>query len=166
MLGLGNSLFHVWGGKQEALLTRNDIRALGMSVSTGAMGLAIGVVLASWILLYGLLAAIALMAVLATHNTDTILDESPDSEVDVPRNARWTWCAALLLMVFVCLRSYLGEALSADLTKGASMILLIGGIAMLGKGLDGWVAKGIGLWLTLLLALAGNTHNAGWRGNY
>ena len=29
LLGLGNSMFHVWGGKLTAMLTGNDIRALG-----------------------------------------------------------------------------------------------------------------------------------------
>ena len=42
LLGIGNSLFHVWGGKQVAVNTGNDIRALGVFVSTGAFGLAVG----------------------------------------------------------------------------------------------------------------------------
>ena len=47
-LGLGNSLFHVWGGKKVAVVTGNDPRALGLFVSTGAFGLAVGVVLHVW----------------------------------------------------------------------------------------------------------------------
>ena len=43
-LGMGNSLFHVWGGKQVAVRTNNDIRALGVFVSTGAFGLAVSMV--------------------------------------------------------------------------------------------------------------------------
>ena len=42
LLGMGNSLFHVWGGKQVAVRTGNDMRALGTFVSTGAFGLALG----------------------------------------------------------------------------------------------------------------------------
>ena len=42
LLGIGNSLFHVWGGKETAVRTGNDIRALGVFVSTGAFGLAVG----------------------------------------------------------------------------------------------------------------------------
>ena len=52
VLGIGNSLFHVWGGKQIAVKTGNDIRALGVFVSTGVFGLAVGAVFASWMLLY------------------------------------------------------------------------------------------------------------------
>ena len=42
LLGAGNSLFHVWGGKQTVIKTGNDIRALGVFVSTGVLGLAVG----------------------------------------------------------------------------------------------------------------------------
>ena len=63
LLGLGNSLFHVWGGKEVARQTGNDIRALGVFVSTGAFGLAVGAVFASWGLLYLLLLFICLLSV-------------------------------------------------------------------------------------------------------
>ena len=57
LLGAGNSLFHVWGGKQTVVKTGNDIRALGVFVSTGVLGLAVGLICRSWALLYGLLLA-------------------------------------------------------------------------------------------------------------
>ena len=60
LLGVGNSLFHVWGGKQTVVMTGNDIRALGVFVSTGVLGLAIGLICRSWPLLYGLLLRIVL----------------------------------------------------------------------------------------------------------
>ena len=63
LLGIGNSLFHVWGGKQVAVNTGNDIRALGVFVSTGAFGLAVGGVLASWSLLYVFLLSICVLAI-------------------------------------------------------------------------------------------------------
>ena len=57
LLGAGNSFFHVWGGKQTVVKTGNDIRALGVFVSTGVLGLAVGLICRSWALLYGLLLA-------------------------------------------------------------------------------------------------------------
>ena len=63
LLGAGNSFFHVWGGKQTVVMTGNDIRALGVFVSTGALGLAVGFVCRSWTLLYGLLLAIVAVAI-------------------------------------------------------------------------------------------------------
>lgn len=155
LLGMGNSLFHVWGGKRVACITRNDIRALGMFVATGAMGLAIGVVFASWWLLCGLLLAITLATWAVIRILGDIPDDNPDPEVNTLGKSWWTWGAVLLLMGFVCLRALLGECLTVGLAKGSEMILLIGGLVMLGKALGGWVAKGIGPWLTLVLALAG-----------
>ncbi len=61
LLGAGNSLFHVWGGKVVAVATGNDMRALGVFVSTGAFGLAVAAVCCSLPLLYVLLAAIGMM---------------------------------------------------------------------------------------------------------
>lgn len=155
LLGLGNSLFHVWGGRRVALLTRNDIRALGMYVATGAMGLAIGMAFASWWLLYGLLTAVALTAVVASTNELEMERTEDIDQKGIPTDRWWAWGAVLLLMAFVCLRSYLGESLTEGVPKGSCMILLIGGVAMLGKAVGGWVAKGIGLWTTFVGALAG-----------
>ena len=67
MLGMGNSLFHVWGGKQVAITTRNDIRALGMFVSTGVLGLSLGYVFFSWTMLCLFLLAISVLAVAYLH---------------------------------------------------------------------------------------------------
>ena len=63
LLGAGNSLFHVWGGKQMVVKTGNDIRALGVFVSTGVLGLAIGLICRSWMLLYGMLLAYVAVAI-------------------------------------------------------------------------------------------------------
>ena len=56
VIGAGNSLFHVWGGKQTAVETDNDMRPLGIFVATGGMGLVIGILFHSWPLLATLLA--------------------------------------------------------------------------------------------------------------
>lgn len=42
LLGMGNSLFHVFGGKFVTESTANDPRHLGFFVSSGALGLALG----------------------------------------------------------------------------------------------------------------------------
>ena len=69
LLGVGNSLFHVWGGRQVAVGTGNNIRALGVFVATGALGLSLGMVFFSWPLLYLLLISFCLLAV-ACLNAD------------------------------------------------------------------------------------------------
>jgi len=62
LLGIGNSLFHVWGGKETAVKTGNDMRALGVFVATGVMGLTIGFLYYSWMLLILLLLLVCMMA--------------------------------------------------------------------------------------------------------
>lgn len=155
LLGMGNSLFHVWGGKRVACLTDNDIRTLGVYVATGAMGLAIGFVFASWWLLYAMLFALALSALAAIRIAASDSSSRNDSYDHPSVSTWWVWGAALLLMAFVGLRSFLGECLTSQVPKGTGMILLIGAVAMLGKALGGWVAKGVGLWVTLIVALVG-----------
>lgn len=151
MLGLGNSLFHVWGGRQVALITANDMRALGLFVSTGAMGLAVGAVFCSWPLLYMFLLALCLLAAVHVRR-----DSRPSAMAGYSRakggfGLGVVVLAVLALMAFVMLRSFVGETFSADIPKQPkSMLLLIGAVAMLGKMAGGWVARQFGIIKTLL----------------
>lgn len=156
LLGAGNSLFHVWGGKQTAVKTGNDIRALGVFVSTGALGLAVGLVFCSWPLLYGLLLAIVVLAV-AYVRWDGNRGPVPVIPF-VPRNwltpAR-VWMIVVLLMLFVCYRSFAGEVFSKGITKTQTLILVIGFVSMLGKMAGGWIARWMGILRSLAVMLAG-----------
>ena len=169
-LGLGNSLFHVWGGKMVAATTGNDPRALGLFVSTGAFGLAVGMVLHAWWLMYLFLGLIAILSSRPTPSPsvvgkgeDTSLNHvgvqgkcSPPYMGVVRGGVSWlVWFVLLLLMGFVLFRSFLGETLTTGVAKGGAMALLIGGVAMLGKALGGWVAKGFGLLTTFVIAIVG-----------
>ena len=84
LLGAGNSLFHVWGGKQVVIMTDNDIRALGVFVSTGVLGLAIGLICRSWALLYGLLLAYVLVAIVYLRSD--VFSRKDFSRKDFARN--------------------------------------------------------------------------------
>ena len=157
LLGAGNSLFHVWGGKQTVVKTGNDIRALGVFVSTGALGLAVGLVCRSWGLLYGLLLAIVVVSIVYVRNDDG--HHGPDTVVPfISRSCLTTervWLIVVMLMLFVCYRSFAGEVFSKGITKGQTLILVIGLVSMVGKMAGGWIAHGIGVFKTLVLVLAG-----------
>ncbi len=169
-LGFGNSLFHVWGGKTVALATDNDPRALGLFVSTGAFGLAVGVVChASW-LLYVFLALIAFVVALGPLGLVRPLglrslglmgplgSETNGADIACALSNRTTWLlwgALMLLMGFVMFRSFVGETLTAGLAKGGTMTLLIGALAMVGKAGGGWVARSMGLTTAFVIALVG-----------
>ncbi|MCR5456040.1 MAG: hypothetical protein K6F33_13730 [Bacteroidales bacterium] len=135
VLGIGNSLFHVWGGKEVATSTRNDIRALGIFVAPGAFGLAVGAVLASWALLYALSAAICLLSTYQYCNVGNAQDLTDDK----PRPKYWIPIVGGI-MLFVMFRSYVGGNLSANPSHANATILMAGAVAMLGKALGGFVS--------------------------
>ena len=157
LLGAGNSLFHVWGGKQTVVKTGNDIRALGVFVSTGALGLAVGLVCRSWGLLYGLLLAIVVVSVAYVrsddghHGPDTVTPFISRSWLTTER----VWLIVVMLMLFVAYRSFTGEVFSKGITKGLTLILILGLVSMLGKMAGGWIAHRIGVFKSLALVLAG-----------
>lgn len=154
LLGMGNSLFHVWGGKQVAVKTNNDMRALGVFVSTGAFGLAIGFVFFSWPLLYVFLLLICLLAVGVVQEPEVSSQEAEDESLET---RSWSQLFVILavvgLMVAVMLRSFVGEAFSSGITKSSMMVLLIGGLSMLGKMAGGWIARQMGIVKMLVMVL-------------
>lgn len=149
LIGLGNSLFHVWGGKVTAVATGNDARALGTFVATGALGLAVGVLFHSWWLLFAMLAVTTVISVRVmvlsprVRQGARLLDTS---------GATWLcWLVVLLLMGLVMLRSLVGEVFSADIVRGSLTILVIGAVAMAGKMLGGWLVHWMGIVMSFVL---------------
>ena len=148
LLGMGNSLFHVWGGKLTATVTGNDIRALGIFVATGAMGLSVGFLFFSWPLLIAMLLAICLLTGLCLQRSDSQIYDSTQSHPEVEsRDTRHLLptllvvCFIVLLMMAVMLRSFVGETFSAAITKSQAMVLAIAAVAMGGKMAGGFIAR-------------------------
>lgn len=145
LLGIGNSLFHVWGGKETAVKTGNDIRALGVFVATGAFGLSVGVVFSSWALTVILLLLLCLLALLYI-SMDKAGESKPCQSPTMTKKISVAGVAAgvSLIMLFVMFRSFVGELFSGNIHRTAFIILVIGATAMLGKIAGGWLAKGLG----------------------
>ena len=167
LLGAGNSLFHVWGGKQTVVKMGNDMRALGVFVSTGALGLAVGAVFCSWALAAGMLLAFVALGIMYVR-----WDETLDTGEEAPlcsascaqdgvslRVAAMTpvTIGALVVMLMLCVgyRSFAGEVLSSGITKTQGLILVIGLVAMLGKMAGGWIARWMGILKSVMVILAG-----------
>ena len=163
VIGSGNSLFHVWGGKQTVLKDGNDPRALGVFVSTGAFGLAISYVFYSWTLLVGLLIAISVAAM-----TYLSLDRQP-KDYGTARNPQDDGTGgdeispgtAIVILsitgiaIFVFIRSFVGEWFSGSIVKNDLLILVIGAVAMLGKMAGGWMMRHGGLIPSFCVMIAG-----------
>ena len=157
LLGIGNSLFHVWGGKQTAVATGNDIRALGVFVATGALGLCIGYLFFSWPLIIAMMLAISALAYKVYDGTviGTSADKTAEDSQSVamgPLGMGLTVFLIVALMMVVMLRSCITEMFSSDIPKSTAIVLVIGTTAMLGKMAGGWFARNVGV-IKALLAL-------------
>lgn len=164
LLGMGNSLFHVWGGKQVAVTTGNDMRALGTFVSTGAFGLSLGIVFFSWPLTYAALLAICLLSTAYVHldlkarESWGQVHDSGQNQATSPRDSRrfsrmFVWLSLLALMLIVMLRSLMGETFTGEIPKTGALVLLIGILSMLGKMAGGWFARHVGIVKMLVIVV-------------
>ena len=158
LLGLGNSLFHVWGGKTTVLVAGNDMRALGIFVSTGAVGLVVGVTYAGWWLAAGMLLLIALISAFAIRipviNTKCVQGKVVrlnTNRLQLPRTGE-IWLIPILL--FVLIRSFVGESISLNIDKDSTLLFLLAATAMVGKAGGGWVARRWGV-ATSIVACVG-----------
>ena len=160
LLGMGNSLFHVYGGKYVAVATRNDIRALGIFVSTGAVGLAIGLGFHGQILLAVFILALLTLSALHLHHSATVLNSSliPQHSTLINGqcsmfNGQWPLVYLLCLMLVVSGRAFIGESvpslsfvthqlinLSTRQLVNLSMVA-VSVIVMLGKAGGGFLSK-------------------------
>ena len=149
-------------------MTGNDIRALGVFVSTGVLGLAVGLICRSWALLYGLLLAYVAVGIvyLMSENSLAADQTTPGPSYSggektqygnlIPLSTfHFPLILLLTLMLFVCCRSFVGEVFSREITKTQDLILLIAVGSMLGKMAGGWIARWIGIWRSLAVILAG-----------
>lgn len=167
LLGIGNSLFHVWGGKETAFRTGNDIRALGVFVSTGAFGLAVGSVFLSRALMFGLLLGICILA-LAYLRIDTA-KPIVTTEVDIESKLYpkpLVWAVLILIMLIVAGRSFTGESFTKVIDKTPMVVLLIGALTMMGKMAGGWLVKWMGMVTSIILLLVGVTICIAAKGNH
>lgn len=169
VLGLGNSAFHVWAGRLTTLRTNNDIRWLGVFVSTGAVGLSLGTLLASWSLAWVLVIGICAFTMLYLYGerrvSQAVSDEyeplhriinrslGDKSFVSVNTGVALVCIMVVALMALVFLRSMVGGELNAVLPKAKGMILVAGMVTMAGKVSGGWIARSVGLTTTLVLAV-------------
>ena len=145
LLGLGNSLFHVWGGKMTFVVAGNDMRALGIFVSTGAVGLVVGVTCAEWWLAAGMLLLIVVIGTFVIRipitNTKHIQGKVVrlnTNRLQLPRTGE-TWLIPILL--FVLIRAFLGESIPMNIEKDSTMLFLLAATAMVGKAGGGWIAR-------------------------
>ena len=154
LLGMGNSLFHVWGGKRIVMQVGNEIRHLGVYVSTGALGLSVGLLFHSWLLVCILLSCICLLLVVCFFSPEfpvSSISRKIDSVSFTSEMGFVAWLLIILIMLFVSFRSFFGNVMSSMVAMDDVMVLVVGVVSMLGKMAGGWMAHRWGIVRIMLL---------------
>ena len=147
----------ICGATNATVLTMgNDMRAMGVFVSTGAFGLAVGVTFHSWALLQIFLLLICFLS-LAYLRMDGILGKGEAARPGKTYGASVVWCSLAAIVAFVMFRSYSGEVFSAGMHKTQVVVLMVGAVAMLGKMAGGWLATRWGIIKSMVVVLMATT---------
>ena len=151
LFGMGNSIFHVYGGKYVAVVSHNDICAMGIFVSTGAVGLAIGLGFKSPILLAIFILALLAFSALHLHHAVTAREERPlliftegAKQTSPPPAVPLLYLSCLMLVVAG--RAFIGESVPSLRTSIHSMgapltMIVVSVIVMTGKAAGGFLSK-------------------------
>lgn len=154
LLGLGNSIFHISGGKYVISKTKNNIIDLGIFVSSGALGLSLGCNYNSLYLKYSLLIIIALVTFLIFMSKESkeILENPKDKTCEF--NLEKTFILLMLVCIVVLLRSFVGRLSNVTFAKTSLILVLFGLSSMLGKLCGGIIGKYLGINKTILISLS------------
>lgn len=144
LMGLGNALFHIGGGRAVLCGGKGRFTALGIFVSPGAMGLFIGGLMAGTGLWYiPVLLMAACFAVLLAFAPASALPAG----LEVPGGGERLFpalAAGLCLFLVVCLRSYAGPAMAFPWKTGAVYPAVLVLALALGKAAGGLLADRFG----------------------
>lgn len=151
-LGLGNSFFHISGGKFVTEKTNNNIVPLGFFVSTGAIGLMLGQKYYSntLLLIFGVLIIIFTTLVLITKEKENTL--APFEEVKTNINLKY-FITLFALCLVVMIRSFVGKICIYDFKTSSVIFVLISVAIALGKALGGVLAKYLGVTKSIIISM-------------
>ena len=156
LMGLGNSLFHVYGGKFVTEQTGNDAPTLGLFVSTGALGVTLGSLFPSLWLWGTAMVCIGVLTLFFWKKIKDVSDMTISVQpLSIGKGSLLVALVMVLLVVFV--RSFFGQ-LVPELGHGAIFYpILLCLLGFLGKATGGFVACqfGMGRTLSVSLMLAG-----------
>lgn len=150
LFGMGNSLFHVYGGKYVAVTSHNDIRVMGVFVSTGAVGLAIGLGFSNPMLLAVFVLTLLALSVLHLHSAEALTETPSPIYKKVSKQTSLQSAIPLLylscLMFVVAGRSFIGESVptlrtSIHLMGKPLTMVMVSVIVMTGKAAGGFLSR-------------------------
>lgn len=150
-IGMGNSIFHVAGGKYVSDMSGNDISHLGIFVSTGAIGLVLGqryLSFAPMPYIFFVVLIICGLFVILSEDSET---KSYPEQYD---NADGQTYALLAIVAVVLIRSFVGKVVVPDFTLSGHMFLAMSVATALGKAAGGICSKLIGIRATTYISMS------------
>lgn len=152
LLGIGNSFFHVSGGKYVTEKTNNGIASLGLFVSTGAIGLVVGQrYYTNTLLIVFSLLTILIMFIL-TLSEERKEDVKPFTIVRYSMGIKY-FVVLFALIITVMIRSFVGKICIIDFQTSNFVFLLMGIMTAGGKALGGVMSKYLGVTKTIVISM-------------
>lgn len=149
-LGIGNSFFHISGGKYVTENTSNNISALGLFVSTGAIGLVLGQYYYSKMLLYVFIALLIISTLIIIFSYE---EKTSSTEIQEKMKKSQRYLCIILLMIIVVIRALVGKVTIVNFNTNNLIFLLIGMATCLGKILGGVLSKYFGIMKTMIVSM-------------
>lgn len=146
LLGIGNSFFHISGGKYVIEQTHNDVSFLGLFVSTGAVGLFIGQAFASIELIYGFLAVFFVICFILFLSKEESLPKPQRHLKEAPASCSFV---LIFILLVVAIRSFVGKITVLEMDVNKWTLLGVAIATTLGKIVGGLAAKYIGIFKTI-----------------
>lgn len=150
LIGLGNSVFHVAGGKYVTDKSGNAIDSLGIFVSTGAVGLALGQVYLAFVPLPYIFFALLFSSLILFLVSEDPEDKSHTEELDHRFNPK---IALLAVVGIVFVRSFVGKMVSPAFTLTGGILITLSVFTALGKAMGGIASRLLGIRLTTTLSM-------------
>ena len=148
LLGIGNSIFHITGGKFVICKTNNDIVSLGIFVAPGALGLVIGkyiISLVTWIIFLSLLIIFTVLLMIFNKNEELVCERK-----NIVLSNKIMKSIVLVIILVVLLRSFVGSSNIFTFDKNITILILMGAFTMIGKILGGILSKYFGINITII----------------
>ena len=149
LIGVGNSLFHVCGGKYISEKSNNDIASVGIFVSTGAIGLVLGQRLCNYIsvafVFFFVLLIGTLLLIFAKDKEHIAIKEKNNVNVEMG--------IFLAIISVVMIRSFVGKIASGEFEITLLNAILISVATALGKACGGIVSKILGINKTAVISM-------------
>lgn len=151
LIGIGNAMFHIVGGKYSIYLSCDNLAYLGLFVSLGACGLALGTYLYKSIVLKIFVVLTLILGSICHFLKDEIIIVEPKPSFKISDKKKMK--CIMLLILAVTIRAIIGKTTTPLFEATPDVLIVIALFASLGKAFGGILADFIGIRWTVMLTL-------------